>query len=885
MAMGSKDIAAFVAVFSILGLLLLLAVLLWALEHDWNAEPTSKAQPAAAAGASQGGNASSGNPSGSTAPAATGVGSFTQWRSPRSERLYVPGTRLDDLLRWSALDASVALHAYMRQMDWEERDALLGALPQIANCILGLDPTGGTTSRGWLNEQEDLLHEPHRHLRAANSLQNSLLELLSAVSPSSLVPPAEGSKLLGGLRQGAASGAAAPKQPARLGLLVEKLLEESNSPANTAMQYTFFAKHLPLPARTAIANGHAELVPPIFLAKLQARNWQFAQGAGAQPLGAQRLSVAQDGRQQGSSPPAGLVLRAWEYYLFCFCLWPNSQGGEYALETFKPLPTAPEVASRILHMNSATATEAQPLYHQLLSSYLKYFVPVATPLDSAEVAALRSNAAPRQGLGPGGTLLIEAMAQFWLCENAPPNQAPQIQQTFRPTSAAILGCLDVLVRHLNQHEVARVTQHLLVPNEASAHLLLQKPMYDFFGKQLSSLPDISSRVILLVRVVTRYLQPWAPAKASLSSSVANISGHGDPTMQAAAASAAAALNANPESWPWAHFACHYYPFYARLLMSVARETCLSRFNLTDKSDLRMLREVAALFETPGLLPVIRKMAETAEQLLKATPPHGWAAGNPALCEPLWRNLQALVGPNWGLTCEQLTPTRLCAEVDMMEKHLQLKSDELRNKQTSGYATSVQIAAQRAQRAVFSDTMPPLQALDELRQSAQRILHALQPADYELSQRRPAEPAERKLPLQLVGARSRPLSSDERELVISGRGRCSALAVPFQATDRQPIRPVGSDEVHFLVEVAEAIAVHIPPWMLKLGIHPRLLASRHWLVLVAAVVLLPLTYPASGHAVLVLFWAIFALAAATWGAILVLREIQCNLRSSSRGARR
>ena len=137
----------------------------------------------------------------------------------------------------------------------------------------------------------------------------------------------------------------------------------------------------------------------------------------------------------------------------------------------------------------------------------------------------------------------------------------------------------------------------------------------------------------------------------------------------------------------------------------------------------------------------------------------------------------------------------------------------------------------------------------------------------------------------MGARSRPLSSDERELVISGRGRCSALAVPFQATDRQPIRPVGSDEVHFLVEVAEAIAVHIPPWMLKLGIHPRLLASRHWLVLVAAVVLLPLTYPASGHAVLVLFWAIFALAAATWGAILVLREIQCNLRSSSRGARR
>lgn len=160
---------------------------------------------------------------------------------------------------------------------------------------------------------------------------------------------------------------------------------------------------------------------------------------------------------------------------------------------------------------------------------------------------------------------------------------------------------------------------------------------------------------------------------------------------------------------------------------------------------------------------------------------------------------------------------------------------------------------------------------------QQVLHALQPADYELGQRRPIESAENRLPLLLVGTNSRPLSPDERALVISGRGRCSALAVPFRASDRQPIRPVGSDEVHLLVEVAEALAAHMPHWMLQLGLHPRLFASRHWLVLMASGILLPLTYPASGHTLLVAFWVLFALVVATWGAILVLREVRQKVR--------
>lgn len=160
MAMSPAHIAGLCAVISILGILFIVALILFYLEQDWameNPRPAAKSQTTATASAAQGGSTSSGDSSGSMAdmrPAATGVASFAQWRAPRSDRVYTTGTRLEDLLSWSALDASIALHAYMRQMDWEERDALLGALPQIANCILGLDPTGGSTSRGWLNEQE-----------------------------------------------------------------------------------------------------------------------------------------------------------------------------------------------------------------------------------------------------------------------------------------------------------------------------------------------------------------------------------------------------------------------------------------------------------------------------------------------------------------------------------------------------------------------------------------------------------------------------------------------------------------------------------------------------------------------------------------------------------
>ena len=64
------------------------------------------------------------------------------WRGARGgegRRVYTNGTRLDELLRWPALDAAVALKAYVRQMDWEDKETLLTHLPQVTNCILGLD--------------------------------------------------------------------------------------------------------------------------------------------------------------------------------------------------------------------------------------------------------------------------------------------------------------------------------------------------------------------------------------------------------------------------------------------------------------------------------------------------------------------------------------------------------------------------------------------------------------------------------------------------------------------------------------------------------------------------------------------------------------------------
>ena len=86
-------------------------------------------------------------------PAALGLQSndvtemtFGSWGSPKrpgDRRVYSSGVRLEELLRWPAVDACRALHAYALEMSGEDTDAFFSALPQITNCVLGLDHANG----------------------------------------------------------------------------------------------------------------------------------------------------------------------------------------------------------------------------------------------------------------------------------------------------------------------------------------------------------------------------------------------------------------------------------------------------------------------------------------------------------------------------------------------------------------------------------------------------------------------------------------------------------------------------------------------------------------------------------------------------------------------
>ena len=91
---------------------------------------------------------------------------------------------------------------------------------------------------------------------------------------------------------------------------LERLLDAGRGPEG-GMRYSFFAKHLPPPTRVALLEGKPNLLPPLFAHRLPAHAWANA---------------------GGGEESHGLVLGAWEYYLFCFCLWPLSDGGERALD-------------------------------------------------------------------------------------------------------------------------------------------------------------------------------------------------------------------------------------------------------------------------------------------------------------------------------------------------------------------------------------------------------------------------------------------------------------------------------------------------------------------------------------------------------------------------
>ena len=84
---------------------------------------------------------------GATDPSTNGGGAgFGSWGSPKrpgDRRVYSSGVRLEELLRWPAVDACRALHAYALEMSGEDTDAFFSALPQITNCVLGLDHANG----------------------------------------------------------------------------------------------------------------------------------------------------------------------------------------------------------------------------------------------------------------------------------------------------------------------------------------------------------------------------------------------------------------------------------------------------------------------------------------------------------------------------------------------------------------------------------------------------------------------------------------------------------------------------------------------------------------------------------------------------------------------
>ena len=149
-------------------------------------EASSAAKPAGAAGDSNGRRASvpAADPSGAGGggaadPSASGGGAgFGCWGSPKrpgDRRVYSNGVRLEELLQWPAMDACRALHAYALEMSGEDTEAFFAALPQITNCVLGLDHANGALNKGWLNQQARTLCLPYTYIRTLHLTPPPLL--------------------------------------------------------------------------------------------------------------------------------------------------------------------------------------------------------------------------------------------------------------------------------------------------------------------------------------------------------------------------------------------------------------------------------------------------------------------------------------------------------------------------------------------------------------------------------------------------------------------------------------------------------------------------------------------------------------------------------------
>ena len=593
----------------------------------------------------------------------------------------------------------------------------------------------------------------------------------------------------------------------RQGVLFDKLLEGGGG-----MRYTFFAKQLPQPVRLALDQGHQHLLPRLIVSRMQLDNLAMGYGI-MMPQSPHMGGFAAGGNPQppgGTSASVQLILNSWEYYLYCFTLWPLSEHGDQALDV-----TIPSKSGNFIRDNAGTlyhgaGTSEKPLFLRLLQGYLEHFLPHGGVVDSS------------------GEILIEVIAQFWLSQNPTPAAAHLLTGwKFQPTSAAILNCLEAVVLHLNSHEVARLVAGR---QSNSAHALLLPSMYHFFDTQLTQLPDISARVARLIRILVVYLQPWSQGK---SSKIAASSSPATPTATPAdpASPMTRASVGPPEAWEWKDFVQRNFFLYARLLTSVAKELCgaVCRFRMSEKRDLDMLRASAALFDTPRLLPLLRTMSQAAEQLLD----HTLSPQSPYY-EVLREQLMLLEGENgengWRAACEAALPNQIYEWLAKMIDKLSLLSEEQRAK---------------------NPTSPVVQSIERLRASAQNAVQQLLPQGREL--KRSAQPEKRSTTTLLLDGANR-LTDEERRKLLNGGARCSALRVPFRATPRTTVRPVGRLEVGLLVEVAERIgkvevghlvgfaermfprlriSPHLPLQLLKLGFHPRLFASYDALALLVA----------------------------------------------------
>ena len=413
------------------------------------------------------------------------------------KRVYTSGVRLEELFRWTSLEASEALAAYASQMEGDEREAFYARLPQITNLVLGLDHSGPDKPVGWLNEQYKLLVEPNKDARAAAQLQSRLQDVLEAPPPSSASSPLRHHKRPSSSSSSSVFGIGGrPAERQRYGIVFEELVADAGRAPEAGMdyKYTFFCKYLPVPAQKALAEGQQQLVPQLFLQCL-------AQGmAGG--------AVAARPPRGGTEEPQGLVLSAWVYFLFCFCLWPASDHGQNALDgSVTP-------ASSGLPGMLGGRSQSEPLYVVLLNSYLKYFIHLEKPCWPES----------------GGSLLLQAIAQFWLCQNAAPSVAEKLSpQPFQDTKASILLCLEHVVRHVNAHVAEHLAQY--EPHYAgglSAHGALQPAMYHYFEKQVGErgaqpacsacMPSLApSATLSLPSALVPRPTPHAPRPSSLVS--------------------------------------------------------------------------------------------------------------------------------------------------------------------------------------------------------------------------------------------------------------------------------------------------------------------------------------------------------------------------------